>query len=216
MTDITQLDRYKEGNRLEAKKAKGGLPHSLWETYSAFANTDGGIILIGADEQKDGSLIATGLTEEEARKMQQQLWDLLNNRQKISGNIERTTLTLPLTQVSKGTQETAKGGTQKNAKSTQKNATTSTSKGILGGAQKNTERGTQKNSDKGAQKIELSKTATAILNAIIVQPSVTREMLAEQLDVSDSTIKKHLNRFKRLGIIERIGPDKGGWWKVKK
>ena len=32
--------------------------------------------------------------------------------------------------------------------------------------------------------IELGKTATAILNAIIVQPMVTREMLAEQLKVS--------------------------------
>jgi len=32
--------------------------------------------------------------------------------------------------------------------------------------------------------IELGKTATAILNAIIVQPMVTRKMLAEQLKVS--------------------------------
>ncbi len=41
-------------------------------------------------------------------------------------------------------------------------------------------------------------------------------MLAEQLKVSLSTIKKHLKRFKDLGLIERIGPDKGGHWKVKK
>ena len=112
------------------------------------------------------------------------------------GNIERTTLTLPLTLTAKSTQETAEG--------TQKRGVLKTPKGIL-------KKGVLKNSP-----VVFGKTATAILNAIIVQPTVTREMLAEQLKVSLSTIKKHLKRFKDLGLIERIGPDKGGYWKVKK
>lgn len=47
-------------------------------------------------------------------------------------------------------------------------------------------------------------------------PTLTREMLAEQLGLSDSTVKKYLKIFKDIGLIDRIGPNKGGYWEVKK
>jgi len=34
--------------------------------------------------------------------------------------------------------------------------------------------------------------------------------------LSEDGIKYHLNLFKKRGIIRRIGPDKGGHWKVVK
>ena len=41
--DISKLSEYREDNCLEVKKATNGLPNSIWETYSSFANSEGGL-----------------------------------------------------------------------------------------------------------------------------------------------------------------------------
>ena len=40
----------KEGKYVELKMAKNRIPDSFWETHSAFANTDGGLVVFGMDE----------------------------------------------------------------------------------------------------------------------------------------------------------------------
>ena len=53
--DLAKFDEYREDNRLEVKKARNGLPDDLWETYSAFANSNGGCIILGVKEHDDKS-----------------------------------------------------------------------------------------------------------------------------------------------------------------
>ena len=83
--DLSHFNEYKEDNRREVKKAKVGIPNSLWETYSSFANCYGGVIILGVTENKDGSWRTTGLTGE--RKLLKEFWDTINNRNKVSVNI---------------------------------------------------------------------------------------------------------------------------------
>ena len=85
MLDFQQISRYRENNRLEAKLATGGLPRSIWETYSAFANTYGGVILLGVEELPDHSLRVQGLLD--AREMVEELCAMLDDRRVVSANI---------------------------------------------------------------------------------------------------------------------------------
>ncbi len=83
--DIRNFDEYRENNRLEVKKAKGGLPDSLWDTYSSMANCYGGVILLGVAEKEDGSFVTTGLKDVE--KLRKDFWNMVNNRKKVSINL---------------------------------------------------------------------------------------------------------------------------------
>ena len=75
---------------------------------------------------------------------------------------------------------------------------------------------TQKNHpeiNKTAQK-RIGKTAQNIIDILVGDPHATRSDLCEMLGKSDGTIKEHLSNLQEKGIIQRIGSDRGGYWKV--
>lgn len=83
--EVLQLIRRGENFRLEAKKAEKGLPASLWESYAAFCNTDGGVILLGVSENAEKQLFVSGV--EDSDKLVQAFWNQINNKQKVSDNL---------------------------------------------------------------------------------------------------------------------------------
>ena len=72
-----------EGNDLEYKKAKNALPDSFWETYSAFANTNGGKIILGIDEKNEDPYQGVN----DPQKIRDNLFALVANKQKVSCNL---------------------------------------------------------------------------------------------------------------------------------
>lgn len=85
--DLTNFSSIDMGNgHDEFKDAQNGIPNSLWETYSAFANTDGGEIILGiAEEKSTGNLNVTGVGFPE--RIKKVFWDTINNPTKVSNNI---------------------------------------------------------------------------------------------------------------------------------
>lgn len=82
LLNLEDLNNRRENNRLEAKAARGGIPGSIWESISAFANTAGGTVLLGVKERDDGSLEAVGL--DDASKMLDDFWNAALSKDKLS------------------------------------------------------------------------------------------------------------------------------------
>ncbi len=89
ITSLQDILALKEDYDIEFKKAlgrdgKGKLPDDFFETYSAMANSYGGNVFLGIKEIDEGIELA-GIKEPESIK--KDLFDILNNKQKISANI---------------------------------------------------------------------------------------------------------------------------------
>ena len=88
--DSLDLPTLAESVELECKAAqgrdgRGELPDDFWKTYSAMANTEGGVILLGVQEKPRGQFRILGLADVE--RVRKAIWDNLHNRKQISINL---------------------------------------------------------------------------------------------------------------------------------
>jgi len=65
-------------------------------------------------------------------------------------------------------------------------------------------------------KVAISKNQKTILELITARNNITAEELVDIVGINLRNIKLNISKLKAKGMIQRIGPDKGGYWKVLK
>jgi len=53
-----------------------------------------------------------------------------------------------------------------------------------------------------------------IIQMLILNSEVTIPEMAEQIGISERSIERNLRILQKNKKIERVGPDKGGYWKM--
>jgi ATP-dependent DNA helicase RecG len=53
-----------------------------------------------------------------------------------------------------------------------------------------------------------------IIYNIYENPKISKRELAEKLKISTTSVDKNVEKLKKMGILQRIGPAKGGEWKI--
>lgn len=82
--ELKKLIKTGENGVVEFKRGRGGVPGDFWPSYSAFANTDGGVIVLGVSEKNDIRVVE-GV--ENPEKVRADLWNAANNPDKVSDNV---------------------------------------------------------------------------------------------------------------------------------
>ena len=76
-----------------------------------------------------------------------------------------------------------------------------------------TDKVTDKVADKVADK-SLTKTEQNILNLISDNSNITISDICNKLKLSDSGVRKNLASLRKKSVIERVGANKNGYWKI--
>ena len=62
---------------------------------------------------------------------------------------------------------------------------------------------------------KISPNQQKILQLVVANPYITQQQLSQRVGISPKNIRLNMARLKSLGLLRRVGPDKGGHWVVK-
>ena len=136
----------------------------------------------------------------------------VENTPQVTENTHQVATSAPVTEVSdpeKTAQKTGEGGlkTGEGGLKTGEGGLKTEEGGLK------TEEGGLK-TEEGGLKTVTSKTAISIIKLMRNNPNITVPEIVNHLSIARSAVMKHIKRLKDQGLIERIGPDKGGHWRV--
>ena len=68
--------------------------------------------------------------------------------------------------------------------------------------------------DKFPEKFTENETQRKIIKMMLVNPKVSRDVISAEIGITIRGAQKSLNALKALGLVERVGAAKGGYWVV--
>lgn len=202
---------------LEAKRAEKEIPKSVWETYSPFANTHGGLILLGIEEhqkEKNPAKRYEILGVEDAAKIRKDFWDTVNSN-KVSQSIltDSDVEVVDVDGMNLGSGFPMIESAWKAAGWVE-----SVLKNQIDLDEVELDLPVQTKADEAEKHPEstLKGTRKSIVEIMLSNPNVTIPQIAELLGMNSRGIDKHIKSLREQGLIRRVGPDKGGHWEVIK
>ena len=69
--------------------------------------------------------------------------------------------------------------------------------------------------DSVVENIGINDMQQRIIELMRSNPRITAKLMAEAIGIAPRNVQVHIQSLKKVGLVERIGPAKGGHWAVK-
>ena len=192
--ELKKLIKAGENGVVEFKRGRGGVPGDFWPSYSAFANTDGGVIVLGVKEENGVRVVEGGERSGMGLSKLYSTWAELGYdppELEESHEPDQTVLKVYL-------------------KTSRKSAKTREKK--TRGKSANTR---EKKFDFPPEElVVLRLTAQRLISVMKRNPRVTTAELAAELGVTDKGIEWQIVKLRKDKMIRRVGGRKFGSWEV--